>query len=101
MAVRPRPGYVNERTREKIKTTVLLNRLQSYANGEIELSQGQVKAIDILLKKTLPDLTDVRMEVDAKPVIFSFDLNGEVDRSRFKHNDPLLKDEEDTQGGDE
>lgn len=69
------------RTREKIKTSQLVNRLQSFANGEIELNRDQIRAIEVLLKKTLPDLTSVDLsasvtgEVVAK-VVFK-GLNGD------------------------
>lgn len=42
--------------RESIKSKMLLNRLTQHAEGEIELSNSQIKAIEILLKKTMPDL---------------------------------------------
>jgi len=49
------------KTREKIKTSQLLNRLNGHVFDGIELSQTQLKAIEILLKKTLPDLTSIAM----------------------------------------
>ncbi len=57
--------------RTKIKTTQLINRLQAFALGEkapnatadddkqIELDAGRLKAIEILLRKSLPDLSAV------------------------------------------
>lgn len=51
----------DQRTREKIQTSQLVNRLQSFANGSIELSRDQIKAIEVLLKKSLPDLSAVEM----------------------------------------
>lgn len=62
MAARKRT-YQTDSTREKIRTTQLVNRLQKFALGPeneeapIDLSQAQIKAIDILLSKTLPALT--------------------------------------------
>jgi len=32
--------------------------------------------IEILLRKILPDLSDVKMEVDAQPITFQLDLTG-------------------------
>jgi hypothetical protein len=49
------------KTRERIKTSQLINRLQSYANGTVTLESGQVRAIEILLKKTVPDLSAVQL----------------------------------------
>lgn len=58
-----------ERTRAAIKTTQLVKRLQLYALGEkdeqdclVDLGTGKLKAIEILLRKTLPDLTSVTMD---------------------------------------
>jgi hypothetical protein len=59
-------GYVNpESTRRKIKATLLVMRLQDHAFGVVELSMSQVRAIGILLKKIIPDLTstEVKSEV--------------------------------------
>jgi hypothetical protein len=51
-------------TREKIRTSQLINRLESHAFGEVELTQTQVRAIEILIKKTLPDLASVELTGD-------------------------------------
>lgn len=45
--------------REKIKTSQLINRLQDHALSGKELSASQIKAIEVLIRKTLPDLTAV------------------------------------------
>lgn len=60
--------------RDKIKTTQLVNRLQAFALGEaapnatdkddkaLELDAARLKAIEILLRKSLPDLSAVQHE---------------------------------------
>lgn len=56
--------------REKIKTSQLVNRLQDFAldgvdpkTGEpISIDQPRLKAIEILLRKSLPDLSAVTHE---------------------------------------
>jgi len=55
MAIRKRLSH-DEKTREKIQTSQLINRLADHALSDLELSPTQIKAIEILLKKTLPDL---------------------------------------------
>ncbi len=55
MPARKNPRH-NERTRTAIQATQLVKRLQGHALGEIELTPSQVRAIEILLRKTLPDL---------------------------------------------
>ena len=57
--------YQTDKTREKIRTTQLKNRLEAYALGEndpvskepVKMESGQVKAALGLMAKTLPDLT--------------------------------------------
>lgn len=46
----------SDKTRERIKTSMLINRLQSFVEGKVELSAAQVSAALGLIKKTLPDL---------------------------------------------
>jgi hypothetical protein len=48
--------------REKIRTSQLINRLQKFAFGEIELTMTQVRAIEILLRKSIPDLAAVEIK---------------------------------------
>ena len=65
MAARMRKTHQDD-VRAKIKTSQLANRLTDHALGKVELSATQVQAINILLKKTLPDLQAVTLtgEVD-------------------------------------
>ena len=46
------PNYV----REKIQASQLINRLHKFAFGEISLTMTQLRAIEILLRKSIPDL---------------------------------------------
>lgn len=46
-----------DEVREKIKASQLCNRLHAHAFGEIELTATQVKSIEILLRKSMPDLS--------------------------------------------
>jgi hypothetical protein len=45
--------------RLKIKTSQLINRLSDHALGKVDLSTTQVRSIEILLRKTVPDLSQV------------------------------------------
>lgn len=74
MAARIKKIRHDENTRLKIQAAQLINRLTNHANGEIELTATQVRSIEILLRKILPDLSDVKMEVDAQPITFQLDL---------------------------
>lgn len=69
MAIRKRLSH-DDKTREKIQTSQFINRLTQFINGKIELSPAQVRAIEVLLKKTLPDLQAVSLDgkLDAQVV---------------------------------
>lgn len=62
MAARLRKTHQDD-VREKIKTTQLINRLQNHALGDLDLSQSQIRAIEVLLRKSIPDLSSVDMSV--------------------------------------
>lgn len=67
--VRLNPQH-DERTRAKIQTSQIINRLFSFVNGKVDMSPAQVTAALGLLKKTLPDLSsiDLKAEInDARP----------------------------------
>lgn len=66
--VRLNPDH-DERTRAKIQTSQIINRLTSLVNGKIDMTAQQVSAAKILLGKTLPDLSSVQMDAN---------VNGEV-----------------------
>ena len=51
--------------RDKIQATKLIQLLQDYALGEIEeIANGRMKAIEILLKKSVPDLQSIELTGD-------------------------------------
>jgi hypothetical protein len=68
-----------EKTRAAIQTTQLVKRLQFYALGiddpsetklsdgakPVEIDAGRLRAIEILLRKSLPDLTAMTVSGDA------------------------------------
>ena len=57
MAARTRKIRHDDETRAKIQASQLVNRLQDHVLGKIELSPTQVRSAEILLKKTIPDLS--------------------------------------------
>lgn len=57
MAARKLRPFHSDEVRAKIQTSQLLNRLTDHALGKVELSATQVRAIEVLIKKTLPDLS--------------------------------------------
>jgi hypothetical protein len=63
MAARIRKQHQDE-VRARIQTSQLVNRLTDHALGKIELTNTQVRSIEILLKKSIPDLQSVELTGD-------------------------------------
>lgn len=58
MAARKDPRHTEE-VRQKIQTSQLVNRLTDHVLKDVEMSKSQVSAALGLLKKTLPDLSNI------------------------------------------
>lgn len=61
MAATKRNAMNIEEARKKIQTTQLINRLQNHAYGKNEMTPTQVRAVEILLKKSIPDLSAITL----------------------------------------
>jgi hypothetical protein len=67
MAGRPINKLHQEDVRKKIQVSQLLNVLQNHALGETEeLSPTRMKAIEILLRKSMPDMASVTISGDSE-----------------------------------
>ena len=70
MAARTRKGTSHngwdKSVRERIQTSMLMNRLKDHVVGKVELSQTQVRAAEILLRKALPDLAAIEHSGDVE-----------------------------------
>ena len=64
MAARKVRTTLNDRWKDKIRASMLVNRLMDHAVGECELTSTQIRAIDILLKKVAPDLAAIQHSGD-------------------------------------
>ena len=60
MAARKQLWHPDE-VRAKIQASQLINRLHAHAFGEVELTPAQVRSIEVLLKKAVPDLSAVQL----------------------------------------
>lgn len=89
MAARTRRIRHDDQTRERIRTTQLINRLQANALGElkIEMTPGQVRSAEILLKKSVPDLssTENKTEVTHRYVADVPQVAATVDEWQQQH----------------
>ena len=60
----------DEMTRRKIQTSQLINRLNNHAVGKCDMTNTQVRAAEVLLKKVLPDLQALQHSGDPdKPLV--------------------------------
>jgi hypothetical protein len=50
------------KTRERIRTSMLINRLQDHIFGRCNMTPTQVRSALVVLRKTLPDLKPVKVE---------------------------------------
>ena len=55
---------MSEEWRERIRSAAILQRLERAALGEVEVTPAELKAAEIVLRKTIPDLA--RTEVTGK-----------------------------------
>jgi len=68
MPARKRPpdgaNWHPEQVRARIRATELINRLQSHIFDGLELSMSQIRGIEILLRKCIPDLSTTTINAD-------------------------------------
>ena len=79
MAARLRRAH-QDSIRAKIQTSQLINRLEGHALGEVELSATQIKAIEVLIRKTLPDLSATLIENENPAEVADYDMSRLDDR---------------------
>lgn len=70
MAARKNTAHL-QRTRDKIRTSQLLNRLHNHVVGKEQMTSSQIRAAEILLNKSLPNLQQqtIDMDMDGELVI--------------------------------
>lgn len=63
-----RGAWTPQKVRDRIRVSMLVRRLTQHASGKCEMSQTQVKAAEILLRKSLADLSSVDTTVRGDPL---------------------------------
>ena len=61
-----RNPYRGQQWRDAINTSLLVKRLYDNSIGKIELTASQLKSIEILLRKTIPDLKAIEHSGETK-----------------------------------
>ncbi len=58
----------SQEVRERIKVSQLINCLQDNALGDLkkELSMGRIRSIEAILRKAVPDLSAVQMDIEGE-----------------------------------
>jgi hypothetical protein len=76
---------LTEGWKQKIQTSMLINRLQDHVNGKIEMVPSQVTAALGLLKKTAPDLSSVAhgQDTDLPPIQHEIGLRPTLTREEW------------------
>jgi hypothetical protein len=82
MAARIRKHHQDE-VRLRIQTSQLINRLTDHALGDTELSATQIRAIEILLKKSIPDLSAIEISGDEENPL---QLVGRIELVALEHS---------------
>lgn len=67
MAARLRASH-QEDVRKKIQASQIINRLQDYFNGKVELTQGQIQSAKILLDKSVSNAPTEVTGKDGGPI---------------------------------
>lgn len=85
MAARIRALAINDEWRSRIQTSMLINRLQDHVLNKITLKPTQLKAIEILLRKVAPDLSQVdgNLNVVTQPEARAYPLGLPVEQDRL------------------
>jgi hypothetical protein len=73
MAARLRTKHQDD-VRLKIQASTLVNRLMGHIDGSIQLAPTQLTAIKILLDKSLPNLSDVKMDTGIQGITFNLNV---------------------------
>ncbi len=67
-----RDGHINRRTQDKIRASIkaqsLIDKLSNHVLGKVKLTNTQVRAAEILLRKVTPDLTAQALTTSAAEV---------------------------------
>lgn len=71
MAARIRKIRHDDDTRAKIQAAYYINRLHNHIIGKEAMSDSQIKAAKILLDKSLPNLSDVKLDTGAQGITFN------------------------------
>lgn len=56
-----RSPWTPDKVRQRIQVGTIIDKLHKHLNGDNQMSQTQLKAAEILLRKSLPDLSNTQI----------------------------------------
>lgn len=71
-----RGAWTPQKVRDRIRVSMLVKRLTDHAVGKVEMSPTQVKAVEVLLKKSLPDLAAIELSGKEDGAPIALELKG-------------------------
>lgn len=74
MAARKNKIRHDEDTRKKIQAAYYIGELHKHVAGEKILSPSQIQAAKILLDKSLPNLSDVKLDTGSQGITFNLNV---------------------------
>lgn len=74
MAARMRKTHQDD-VRAKIQASYYIGRLHEHILGKKEMTESQIRAAKILLDKSLPNLSDVKLETGGQGITFNLNAN--------------------------
>lgn len=88
MAARRNKTELSDAWKEKIGVSMLMNRLKKHIDGEIELQQTQLKAIELILQRTVPSLSAVEQtNIEPEKALTESDLLAQMGAFLAAHPD--------------
>ena len=93
MAARSHKVELDERWRNKIRVSMLLNHLRNHVLGRNNMSPTQVRAAEILLRKCLPDLASIEHsgEINHNYVARTPEIAPNTDAWQERHVPPTMQ----------
>ena len=74
MAARKKKIFHDEDTRLKIQAKYYINQLHAHVEGSRVLSPSHIQAAKILLDKSLPNLSDIKLDTTTQGVTFNLNI---------------------------
>jgi hypothetical protein len=75
MAARKLRTRHQDDVRQKIQASALITRLHNHIEGKTQLTSTQLRAIEVLLNKSLPNLQDVKIDMSGEGITFNINTD--------------------------